>query len=54
VLLPSDQDLTYTLHSRVTWSPSPALSFNITPDYLASDNTGTNNGTAVPSGAAGG
>lgn len=49
VLLPSDQDLTYTLHSRVTWSPSPALSLTISPDYLASDNTGTSNGVAAPS-----
>ena len=48
VLLPSDQDLTYTLHSNITWSPSPALSFTITPDYLASDNTGTSNGVEVP------
>src|SRR5438067_2341070 len=35
-LLPADENLNYTLRSRVTWSPSPALSFTLTPEYLAS------------------
>jgi len=48
VLLPSDENLNYTLRSRVTWSPSPALSLVLTPDYQASDRTGTINGVEAP------
>lgn len=48
VLVPSDENLNYTLRSRVTWSPSPALSFTITPDYQASDRNGTSNGVEAP------
>ncbi|HEY6196486.1 MAG TPA: hypothetical protein VI504_15750 [Candidatus Eisenbacteria bacterium] len=48
VLLPSEQSLDYTLRAPVTWSPSPAVSFTITPEYLASDRTGTSNGVEVP------
>ncbi len=47
-LLPSEQNLNYTLRSRVTWSPSPRMSFTVTPEYLASDQTGTSNGAEVP------
>jgi hypothetical protein len=48
VLLPSDENLNYTLRSRVTWSPSPAMSFTITPEYVASDRNGTTNGVEAP------
>ena len=47
-LLPADENLNYTLRSRVTWSPSPAMSFTITPEYLSSDRKGTSNGVAAP------
>ena len=47
-LLPADENLNYTLRSRVTWSPSPAMSFTITPEYLARDRKGTSNGVAAP------
>jgi hypothetical protein len=47
-LLPADENLNYTLRSRVTWSPSRALSFTLTPDYLASDRVGTSNGVEAP------
>lgn len=47
-LLPADENLNYTLRSRVTWSPSRAMSFTLTPEYLASDRTGTSNGAEVP------
>ena len=48
VLVPSDETLNYTLRSRVTYSPSPALSFTMTPDYQASNRNGTSNGLAAP------
>ena len=41
-------ELNYTLRSRVTWSPSPDISFSLTPEYIATDRTGTNNGNEVP------
>ena len=47
-LLPADENFNYTLRTRVTWSPSRALSFTLTPDYLASDRSGTSNGVAAP------
>lgn len=48
VLLPADENLNYTLRSRVTYSPSPALSFSLTPEYVASDRNGTVNGLETP------
>ncbi len=48
VLLPSVENLNYTLRSRVTWSPSPALSLTLTPEYQASDRSGTSNGVEAP------
>jgi hypothetical protein len=39
-LLPADENFNYTLRTRVTWSPSRALSFTLTPDYLASESLG--------------
>jgi hypothetical protein len=48
VLLPSDENRSYTLRSRVLWQPSPALSLNLTPEYQASDRTGTVNGVESP------
>jgi hypothetical protein len=48
VLLPSDEALNYTLLSNINWALSPDVSFRITPQYLATDRTGTNNGSAVP------
>jgi hypothetical protein len=48
VLLPSDENLNYTLNSLITWSPSPDFSFSINPQYLAADRTGTSNGVAAP------
>jgi len=47
-LLPSDENLNYTLRTRVNWSPSPALSFSIQPEYSASDRNGTSNGVEAP------
>ncbi len=48
VLLPADENINYTLRSRVTWSPSPAMSFSLTPEYVASDRNGTSNGVEAP------
>ena len=48
VLLPADENLNYTLRSRVTWSPSPAMSLSLTPEYVASDRNGTSNGLEAP------
>ena len=48
VLLPSDENLNYTLRSRVTWSPVRAVSFTLTPEYVASDRNGTSNGVEAP------
>jgi hypothetical protein len=48
VLLPSDENLSYTLRSRVVWSPSPALSLQLAPEYQASDRNGTVNGVEAP------
>ena len=47
-LLPSIENTNYTLRSRVTWSPSPAFSVFLTPEYQASDRTGTVNGSEAP------
>ena len=47
-LLPAVENTNYTLRSRVTWSPSPALSLLLTPEYQASDRTGTVNGVEAP------
>ncbi len=41
VLLPSDEQLDYTLRSRVTWSPSRSASLTITPEYIANNRNGT-------------
>jgi hypothetical protein len=48
VLLRADENLNYTLRSRVTYSPSPALSISLTPEYVASDRNGTVNGVESP------
>ncbi len=48
VLLPSNENLSYTLRSRVVWSPSPALSLLLAPEYQASDRNGTVNGVESP------
>jgi len=48
VLLPANESTNYTLRSRVTWSPSPALSLFLTPEYQASDRTGTVGGEEAP------
>jgi len=47
-LLPSDENLNYTLRSSVTWTASPGLSFRLAPEYIASDRNGTANGVEVP------
>jgi hypothetical protein len=47
-LLPSDENLNYTLNANVVWSVSPGVSLNVSPSYLASDRTGTTNGVATP------
>lgn len=44
----ADGNENFTLRSRVTYSPSPALSLSLAPEYLASDRTGTSNGIEVP------
>lgn len=43
----ADGNENFTLRSRVTYSPSPALSLSLSPEYLASDRTGTSNGVEV-------
>ena len=48
VLVPADENLNYTLRTRVTYSPSRQLSITVTPDYLASDRLGTSNGVEAP------
>lgn len=48
VLLPADENLNYTLRSSVTYSPSPAMSFTLTPEYVATDRNGTTNGVEAP------
>jgi hypothetical protein len=48
VLLPSDESKNYTLRTAVSWHPSPALGFTLTPEYVASDRTGTVNGVESP------
>ena len=47
-LVPSDEQLDYTLRSRVTWAPARTVSLTLTPEYLASDRTGTSNGLEAP------
>ncbi len=44
----ADGNENFTLRSRVTYSPSPALSLSLSPEYLASNRTGTSNGVEVP------
>ena len=48
-LLPSDENLNYTLNAQVVWSVSPGVSLTLSPQYLSSDRTGTTNGVATPS-----
>ena len=45
---PADESRDYSLRAPVTWSPSPALSLTVTPEYQASDRIGTVNGLATP------
>jgi len=47
-LLPSDDNLNYTLNAQVVWSVSPGVSLKLSPQYLATDRTGTTNGVATP------
>lgn len=47
-LLRSDENLNYTLRSRVTWTLSPSFSITLSPEYLASDRLGTANGVEAP------
>jgi hypothetical protein len=48
VLLPSDENLNYTLRAQVVWTVSRGLSLKLLPEYLASDRTGTTNGVETP------
>jgi len=48
VLLPSDENLNYTLRAQVVWALSRAFSLKVLPEYLASDRTGTTNGVETP------
>jgi len=48
VLLPSDENLNYTLRATVSWAVAHGLSLSLVPEYLASDRTGTSNGVAAP------
>lgn len=43
-LQPADENLNYTLRGNITYSPSPALSLTLRPEYQASDRNGTVNG----------
>ena len=47
-LLPADENLNYTLRSRVTYSPVQAFSLSLAPEYVASDRNGTVNGVESP------
>ena len=48
VLLPSDENLNYNLTAQVVWAVSRGVSLNLTPQYLATDRTGTTSGVATP------
>jgi hypothetical protein len=48
VLLPSDENLNYTLRAQLVWALSRGLSLKLLPEYLATDRTGTTNGAATP------
>jgi hypothetical protein len=48
VMLPSDENLNYTLRAQVVWQVSRGLSLNLLPEYLATDRTGTTNGVEAP------
>jgi len=45
---PADETRTYRIAAPVTYSPSPALSLNISPTYIATRSMGTVDGVAVP------
>lgn len=47
-LLPSDEGRNYTLRANVTYSPSPALSLTLSPDYQETSRVGNQNGVEVP------
>ena len=47
-LLPSDENLNYTLRANVVWTVSPGVSLTLLPEYVATDRTGTTNGVATP------
>jgi hypothetical protein len=44
----SDENRNYTLSARMTYSPTPALSINVQPDYYASRRNSTVNGELSP------
>lgn len=44
----ADESRNYTLRSRITYSPSPAFSLNVTPEYLASDRSSSVDGIESP------
>jgi hypothetical protein len=48
VLLPSDENLSYTLRSQVVWTITQGVSLKLTPEYLATDRTGTTGGLETP------
>ena len=48
VLLPSDENLNYTLRAQVVWALSRGISLKLLPEYLATDRTGTTNGVETP------
>ena len=48
VMLPSDENLNYTLRAAVVWTLSRSFSLKLLPEYLATDRTGTTNGVETP------
>ena len=48
VLLPSDENLNYTLRAQVVWAITRGMSLKLLPEYLATDRTGTTNGVETP------
>jgi hypothetical protein len=45
---PSDESRTFTLTSRIQYSPSPVISLTLSPAYRSNDRDGTLNGISTP------
>ena len=47
-LQPSDKSRTFTLSTRIQYTPAPALAFTFEPTYRATDRDGATNGVTTP------